>query len=122
MSINEYYLLPATTFGVPSGNYDGSSQDWAGDPAKAAGYYRGQGSIQTITFGVNSFVGQMRLQGTLDSDGDIAEWFDLYDYGDASSINPITDRYPVTITGNFTWLRIFVAEFNAGQITVTLSY
>jgi len=122
MSITTVTLLPFTIYGQASGNYDGSSQDWHGDPGKAANYYRGQGGIQTITFGVNNFAGLVTLQGTLESDGNVAEWFDLYEYGDPSTIYPLTDRHPVTITGNFTWLRIFVNEFWSGNINVTANY
>lgn len=122
MSITTVTLLPTTIYGQASGNYDGSSQDWHGDPGKAANYYRGQGSIQTITFGVDNFVGLAKLQATLESDGNVAEWFDLYEYGDPSSSYPVTDRHPVTITGNFTWLRVFVNEFWSGSITVTANY
>ena len=34
-------LLNSTVHGIPSGNYDGSSQDWFSDAVKAANYYRG---------------------------------------------------------------------------------
>ncbi len=52
MAITRDTILDTTVYGTPSGNYDGSSQDWLSDPVKAANYYRGQGSIQTVTFRV----------------------------------------------------------------------
>jgi hypothetical protein len=117
-----YNLLPTTVYGQASGNYDGSSQDWYSDPGKAANYYRGNGSIQTITFGVNNFVGLVTLQATLETNPNDAEWFDLYDFGDPSTVYPLTDRHPTTVTGNFTWLRVFVQNFDSGNITVTVNY
>ncbi len=38
-------LLSYTEYGVPSGNYDGSSEDFIGTPQKAANYYRGRGGV-----------------------------------------------------------------------------
>ena len=52
-------ILGTTVYGVPSGNYDGSSQDWSSDPVTAANYYRGRGGVQTVTFSVTQFEGDM---------------------------------------------------------------
>jgi len=115
-------LLPATTYGTPSGNYDGSSQDWAGDAVQAANYYRGRGSVQTILFSVNAFEGVMHLDATLDTDPASAAWFETLVYGDGSSV-PLTDYYPATVTGNFTWMRIRVVGFSGGAINnITITY
>ena len=42
-------LLGNTVYGTPSGNYDGSSTEFYGDPVIAANYYAGLGAIQTAT-------------------------------------------------------------------------
>jgi hypothetical protein len=111
-------ILPATVYGTPSGNYDGSSQDWSGDAVQAANYYRGRGSVQTIMFSVNAFEGIMYLDATLDTDPNSAAWFETFVYGDGSSV-PLTDYHPETVTGNFTWMRIRVAGFSGGTINAT---
>ena len=48
MNVNTLTILGYTQHGVPSGNYDGSSLEFDSDGAKGVGYYRGQGSIQTV--------------------------------------------------------------------------
>ena len=115
-------ILGTTVYGVPSGNYDGSSQDWYSDPATAANYYQGRSGIQTITFSVTGFEGTMILEACLDADPAEANWFVTYTYGDGSSI-PLTDYHPATITGNFTWMRVRVEVFDGGAInSVTITY
>ena len=73
-------ILGTTVYGTPSGNYDGSSQDWYSDPATAANYYQGRGGIQTITFSVDAFVGTMILEACLDANPVEANWFTTYTY------------------------------------------
>ena len=53
--INTVTLIPLTVAGTPSGNYDGSSQDWYSDPIKAANYYKGHGFIQTVWFNLENY-------------------------------------------------------------------
>ena len=121
MALTNLFLLDNVVYGTPSGNYDGSSADFNGDGVKAVGYYQGQGNLQTVLIRVNGFVGTVTLQGTLDFNWQSADWFDLYEYGDNSSAT--TDVHPVNLTGNFTWVRARVTNFDAGTIeSVTISY
>lgn len=114
-------ILDTTVFGTPSGNYDGSSQDWASDPCEAANYYRGRGGLQTLLIRVNGFVGQLVIEATLDSVAETATWFETYTYGDLNL--PITDYHSANITGNFAWIRAKVVGFDGGTIdSVTISY
>lgn len=114
-------ILPTTVFGQPSGNYDGSSQDWSGDAAQAANFYVGRGSLQSFVIQVTGFIGLISLEATLDTLQDTATWFSIYDYGDLSSAT--TDYHPVPITGNFVWLRARVQGFDGGTInSVTVTY
>lgn len=113
-------ILSTTTFGQPSGNYDGSTQDWASDAQRAADYYRGYGGLQTITFNVTNFVGRIVLEATLDDNNNSATWFTTAVY---DSDMAITDRHPESIQGNFTWMRVRVELFEAGTIdSVTITY
>jgi hypothetical protein len=122
MTTTSTTILDTTVYGTPSGNYDGSSQDWISDAVKAANYYRGYGSIQTVLFSVTEFEGDIRLEATLDSDPDSAAWFETFIYGDGSSI-PLTDYHPESIQGNFTWMRVRVEGFSGGTINaVTITY
>ena len=122
MAITRATIIDTTVYGVPSGNYDGSSQDWISDPVKAANYYRGQGSIQTVTFTIQGFEGVMHLEATLSADPAQAVWFDTFTYGDGSTI-PLTDYHPEAVVGNFTWMRVRVTSFGAGTIdSVVITY
>jgi len=122
MKTTTLQLLPTTTYGTPSGNYDGSSQDWSGDRQQAANYYGGFGDLQTIAFYLLNFQGLIRIEATLESDPTAdSDWFRVSeaDYTDSTeSIN-----FSTNITGNFTWIRANVEDFTAGTITrVTMSY
>jgi uncharacterized membrane protein len=122
MTTTSTTILDTTVYGTPSGNYDGSSQDWISDAVKAANYYRGYGSIQTVLFSVTGFEGIIHLDATLDSDPGSAAWFETFVYGDGSSI-PLTDYHPESIQGNFTWMRVRVVGFSGGTINaVTITY
>lgn len=119
--ITTVVLLENVVEGVPSGNYDGSSQDWASDAVPAANYYRGRGSVQTFLIRVSGFVGTIRLEASLDSLSDSATWFEIYEFG--PYVMPITDYHPASITGNFVWLRARVEDFEAGTIDlVSVTY
>ena len=125
MAIDTVVLVPTTEHGVPSGNYDGSSQDFVADPVKAANYYRGRGGMQTVIFRVTDFTGGVTIQATLDADPVIALWFDVFEFGDSSTISDgsTTDVFPTNILGNFTWLRASVHNFTSGTIEqITASY
>jgi hypothetical protein len=114
-------LLTAVVHGTPSGNYDGSSQDWFSDAVKAADYYRGRGGVQTIGFSVTGFQGTITIEATLDTDPDSADWFNTLTYGNAQSAT--TQVISQAVTGNFTWLRARVEDFDSGTInTVTATY
>ena len=114
-------LLTAVTHGTPSGNYDGSSQDWFSDAVKAADYYRGRGGVQTMGFSVTGFQGTITIEATLDMDPDSAAWFSTLVYGDASTIT--TQTIAESVVGNFTWLRARVEHFEDGTINaVTATY
>lgn len=114
-------ILGSTVYGTPSGNYDGSSQDWASDPQEAANYYRGRGGLQTVLINITNFVGEIVVEATLDSVAETAVWFETYTYG--NPVSPTTDIHPVNIPGNFVWIRARVVGFDSGTInSVTVSY
>lgn len=114
-------LLPTTTYGTPSGNYDGSSQDWAGVKQQAADYYGGFGGLQTVAFYLNQFEGNIEIEATLDSDPTDDSWFRVHLFETSSSA--VTENFSINIRGNFVWLRAKVRDFTAGVINkITVSY
>lgn len=122
MKTTTLQLLPTTSYGVPSGNYDGSSQDWSGVDQQAANYYGGFGDLQTVAFFLNGFQGLIRIEATLDSEPvSDSDWFEVYHFDSTSS--PTTQNFSTNVTGNFTWIRARVEDFDQGTITqVTVSY
>ena len=116
-------LLPTTTYGTPSGNYDGSSLDWAGDAVKAANYYGSFGGLQTVAFFLSGFQGQIQIEASLDTapTTEDTDWFLVSDFD--SSSTPTTENFSRNITGNFTWMRARVLTFGSGTIQrLILSY
>ena len=121
MVLTNETLLPSTTYGVPSGNYNGSTPDFIGNAIPAANYYAGQGAVQTARIQVSNFIGVITLQATLGDLHQQAAWFDVGTYGNASSAT--TDTVAINMTGNFVWLRAQVTEFTGGTInTATVVY
>jgi hypothetical protein len=114
-------LLTDVVYGTASGNYDGSSQNFYSDAVTAANYYGGQGSLQTITYRLQNFVGTITIEASLDDLTDQARWFEIDTWGDGSEI--ITGTHPVSVTGNFVWVRARIQGFDDGTIqAVTISY
>jgi len=122
MKTTTLQLLPTTTYGTPSGNYDGSSQDWSGEDQQAANYYGGFGGLQTVAFFLNNFQGKIKIEATLDFAPSLdTDWFKVYEF--VSNTSPTTNNFSTNITGNFTWMRANVEDFSQGTITkVMLSY
>lgn len=124
MSLTTLPLLASTTYGIPSGNYDGSSLDFVGNAQIAVNYYGGLGSIQTVTISVSNFVGDIRIEATLNDSlavsTDQAQWFETDQY---LRLAPTTQIYPVTVTGNFTYMRARILDFESGTINaITVTY
>ena len=67
MKTTTLQLLPTTSYGTPSGNYDGSSLDWSGENQQASNYYGGFGALQTLAFYLNGFEGLIKIEATVDS-------------------------------------------------------
>jgi len=114
MKTTTLQLLPTTSFGTPSGNYDGSSVDWEGDRAKAAAYYVRGGGLQTVAYFLTGFVGTINCQGSVATNPTTdADWF-IVDTYTASSTT--TSNFSKNINGNLSWLRAEVKDFSAGSI------
>ena len=121
MTATTLTVLGLTQHGVPSGNYDGSSTSFDSDGAKAVGYYRGLGSVQTVYQRISGFEGTITLQATLDQNWETANWVDANEFDSSSS--PTSGVYPVTLTGNYTWIRARITNFTAGTIdSITIVY
>lgn len=122
MKTTTLQLLPTTTFGTPSGNYDGSSLDFDGDAIKGAAYYVRGGDLQTVAYFLSGFTGTINIQASLattpSSDSD---WFTVNTYTKSSGTT--TSNFSRNIDGNFSWIRANVVDFSAGSIQkIMVSY
>jgi hypothetical protein len=114
-------LLATTTHGTPAGNYDGSSQDFVGNAVPAANYYGGQGSVQTVTYRLENFVGTIHIEATLNDQKESAPWFEVAVYG--NGVDADSGTVPATVVGNFTWLRARITDFADGTIqSINVAY
>jgi len=111
-----------------------------GDKAKGAGYYGFGHAAHTIEIELTTFVGTIRIQGTLATDPQSSDWFDVNLLGDNNfsidttglvSNNPsvikqiayttaTTSARMYNFTGNFTWVRIVIENWTAGSINRVL--
>lgn len=115
-------LLPTTTYGTPSGNYDGSSLDFDGVRRKAPGYYTQGANLQTLGYFLSAFTGKIVVEASLASEPTDSDWFTINTY-DATTGSPITRNFSVNANGNFVWVRANVVNFSAGTITkLTIAY
>ena len=106
-------LLPLTTYGTPSGNYNGTTPFFFGNSVPAANFYAGAGFGQTVLIQITGFQGNITLQGSLNDWHEQAMWFDIekVEVPDAD-----TTALTLNVEGNFVWLRAFVEDFAAGTI------
>lgn len=89
-----------------------------GDKKQAAGYYRLFNPLHTATYRVDSFIGIIKIQGTLALYPAESDWFDITEteigVNDDSSVwNPSNS---VNFTGNYLWIR---AAYNLQNGTIT---
>ncbi len=114
-------LLPTTTFGTPSGNYDGSSLDFDGVTNKAPGYYTQGANLQTIGYFLSGFTGKIVIEASLKTTPTASDWFTVNTYD--ATVGTTTKNSAVNVNGNFVWIRANVINFAAGTITkLTMSY
>jgi hypothetical protein len=110
-------LLPTTSYGTETGNYDGSSASFQSNKVKGDGYYGFSDGLHTAQLRVTGFVGTLQIQASLATDPSSTDWADISSAvltGDGSTA--ITDGYFYNFTGNYVWIRANITAFTAGTI------
>ena len=123
MKTDSLVLLPQIEAGVPSGNYDGSTDSFVETRQKAADYYKHSTVSQDIQFRVNDFVGSIIIEASLDENPVVdADWFSVHTFPSniPDSSTAVTSNTRITVTGNFTWIRARVQDFSDGFIEQVL--
>lgn len=89
------------------------------DKNKGAGFHRVNNGVHTFVYQTDSFVGTIKLQGTLEMYPGEADWVDI-DNTLVDAYNDSTLFQSGSVTGNFTgqflWIR---AAYNIGNGTIT---
>jgi hypothetical protein len=120
MNLTTLSLLANVVHGVPSGNYNGTSLEFAGNAQPAADYYAGQGNMQTVNISTTDFIGNVTLQASLNPVSNTAIWFDVEKYV-CNTATSSTQSY--SLIGNFVWMRAKISDFTQGNIgNITLVY
>ena len=86
------------------------------DKAPGAGYQGRLDTTTTVLYNFNEFVGEVKMQGTLELYPGDTDWFDIVDTAIDADSTVITDSYTVSFTGNIVWLR---AAYSIQNGTIT---
>lgn len=119
-------ILSATT-------YDDESTI-TGEKFKGDGYYGSNDGLHTVAWKINSFVGTIKIQGSLASTPTSSDWFDIKLSGtgeysidttgkvvqnNISSVaysSATTTNAVYNFTGNYVWVRAVIENFSAGTV------
>jgi hypothetical protein len=88
-----------------------------GEKRPGAGYNRRSDGVHTAVYEVNSFVGAIKIQGTLETFPGENDWVDILntEVGLGSDSSAWTNTNSVNFTGNFVWIR---AAYNIQNGTI----
>lgn len=86
------------------------------DKKKGAGYHKRYGGLHTLSYIVDSFVGTVKLQGTLALYPGDNDWVDIVDTEIGGDSSAWTSVQPINFVGNFVWIR---AAYNLQNGTIT---
>ena len=105
-------ILSSTTYNTQS--------TITGEKFKGDGYYGRADGLHTVAYYLDGFLGVIKIQGSLATDPDSNDWFDIdgTSVGDGSTI--LTENSFKNFTGNFMWIRVVVNEFTAGTVSKVL--
>lgn len=94
------------------------------DKKQGAGYHRQNNSLHTVIYQVDSFVGVIKLQGTLEIYPGENDWVDLSDtvIGLDNDSSAWTATQSINFTGNFVWLRAVYNLQNGTIIQIRYNY
>ncbi len=128
-------LLPTTSFGTATENYDGSSASFSSDKVKGDSYYGFTDGLHTVSWRVTNFVGVIKMQGSLAQDPSDSDWVDIdlrspdgsltltadglvseIENNNKTYTSATTENRMYNLKGNFVWIRANISEFTAGTV------
>lgn len=115
--------------------YSGTgAQQITGDQIRGSGYYGSTNRLYSLQVNIENFVGQVKLQASLETPPGADDWFDIafnqeYEYTmdttglvtrfQRNSLNfttPTTGVFGYNFTGNYVWLRAKIDNWTAGTV------
>lgn len=116
--------MPVTSITVQSQvNAADSTASTTSDKVKADGYYGNADGLHTVAYIVSDdYTGRIRMQGSLASDPESTDWFDITGTDFSYDGSTVTGNRYINFTGNFIWVRS-VVTVDAGSVTkIQLNY
>ena len=118
MSKESYLLVSEVTTGAVDSTFIYSEKK------QGAGYHRQNGGLHTVIYQVDSFIGVIKIQGTLELYPGENDWVDINDtiigLNDDSTV--WTSTQAVNFAGNFVWLRAAYNLQNGRIIQIRYNY
>ena len=116
-------LIPSTTNGTATGNYDGSSTWFFSDAAKGDGFYGYSDGLHTASWQLTDFTGKITIEASLVETPVSTDWFDVTLVDPAGTASGTIQTYTTesshkayNFTGNFVNVRASITDFTAGTI------
>jgi hypothetical protein len=90
----------------------------------AAGYHGQNNGVHTVVYQVDSFIGTIKLQGTLELYPGDSDWVDVADttVGLGSDSSAWTAAQSISFSGNFVWLRAAYNIQNGTIVQIRYNY
>lgn len=111
--------VPSTLFASMALPSSGLTLPLASEKVKGTGYYGSNNGMHTIQYTTeNGFIGNIKMQATLEQFPADADWFDIGEFANLTNgLLPVPDGAVVkNFQGNFVWARAVITEFTAGTI------
>jgi hypothetical protein len=105
---------------LSSTSYDGSTATVTGEKFKGDGYYGRADGLHTVAYYLNGFLGVIKIQGSLATDPDSNDWFDIDGTTEGDGSTVLTENTFKNFTGNFMWVRVIITEYSAGTVNKVL--
>jgi hypothetical protein len=107
--------------------------EYVSDPVKGDGYFGGSDGFHTVQLNIQDFVGKIEMQGTLASEPNDIDWFDIklglsnYTVDTTGLISEATTTFmeftsatteirTYNLIGNFVWIRAKVSNWTEGTV------
>ena len=97
---------------------DSTIQTHTGTKYKGDGYYGRSDGIHTVQYDLNSFIGTIKMQGTLATTPTDSDYFDIISTTETST----TGASIYNFTGNYVWVRTVVTYTNGAVTSIKLNH